>query len=529
MALDMNVKVPMPEHGVVKRRMGDKIYVYYATAVYRNEKGQPTNDRVSIGRYDEETNMLIPNRSYYEVYLNGQKPLNGAIYDYGTYYAFFSIIKKFGIEKELKRYFPEQYKEILAVAQYMLSEGNVMYYIDDYTETHKTMLGGTIGNKRCSRLFSEMREEDILLFLRAWMSKMRTEEYIAYDVTSISSHANRISEAEWGYSRDKEKLPQVNLGMYYGEESRIPLYYRVYPGSISDKAHLKYMVEDNKYINGEKIRYVMDRGFYSADNLRYLTERGHRFVIALPGNLKYCRELIAKCREKIVNSSERMLGRGLPYGMKTETNELGFRMNVHIYYDPEKALRDSENLYELLERQENELNGMEEPLDRKLRYDKYFYINRSKDGKLGFVRNHKAIDEELSRCGFFLIAETDFKKSTADILQIYRNRDVVEKSFDELKNELDFKRLRIHNTETLRGKVFCAFIALIVKSYMLERLRDIGMTQKKVIMELDKLKILDLHSNAKPRLINPPTPSVRNILAALDLSSDFVCGNFGGF
>ena len=53
MALNSSVKVALPEHGVVKRRMGDKIYIYYATAVYRNQKGQPTCDRVSIGRYEE--------------------------------------------------------------------------------------------------------------------------------------------------------------------------------------------------------------------------------------------------------------------------------------------------------------------------------------------------------------------------------------------------------------------------------------------------------------------------------------------
>ena len=73
MALNSSVKVAIPEHGVVKKRMGDKIYLYYATAVYRNEKGQPTCDRVSIGRYDEESGMLIPNRNYYEVYL--KKPM----------------------------------------------------------------------------------------------------------------------------------------------------------------------------------------------------------------------------------------------------------------------------------------------------------------------------------------------------------------------------------------------------------------------------------------------------------------------
>lgn len=36
-----------------------------------------------------------------------------------------------------ERYFPENSREMLTAAQYMLSEGNVMYYIDDYTETHK--------------------------------------------------------------------------------------------------------------------------------------------------------------------------------------------------------------------------------------------------------------------------------------------------------------------------------------------------------------------------------------------------------
>ncbi len=214
MALNGEVKVPVPEHGAVKRRMGDKIYLYYATAVYRNEKGQPTCDRVSIGRYDEETGMLIPNRNYYEIYLKQPQPIQGAIRDHGVYYAFSEIIKKYGIEKDLKKYFPEQYKQILTVAQYMISEGNVMYYIDEYTETHRTALNGVLSDAECSRLFAGMREEDMLLFLRDWMKRMKQNEYIAYDVTSISTYGKNIPDAEWGYNRDKEKLPQINLGMY---------------------------------------------------------------------------------------------------------------------------------------------------------------------------------------------------------------------------------------------------------------------------------------------------------------------------
>ncbi|MFR0734095.1 MAG: hypothetical protein ACLSHU_07780 [Oscillospiraceae bacterium] len=127
--------------------------------------------------------------------------------------------------------------------------------------------------------------------------------------------------------------------------------------------------------------------------------------------MKYCQEVIEKYGPELINHSEFRLGPGQPYGKSYESTALGFRMKIHLYYDPAKALRESASLYELLESQENDLKGMEEPPDKKLHYDKYFYINRSKDGKLGFVRNYEAIDKELRTCGFFLIAETDFKKN----------------------------------------------------------------------------------------------------------------------
>lgn len=521
MSLNKNIQVPLPEHGIAYKKISGKTYVYYVTAAYRNEKGKPTCDRSAIGRLDEETGKLIPNRNYYEIYLKTAAPVSTGIFDCGVYHAFAETAKKLGVAKLLETYFPENHKEILTLAQYMLSEGNVMYYLDEYTESHRTALNESMDSAKSSKVFSSLRQEDILLFLREWMQRKKAKEYIAYDVTSISSYGKHIEELEWGYNRDKEKLPQINLGMYYGEESGLPLYYRVYPGSISDKAHLQYMVADNEFINGKKTRFVMDRGFYSADNLSFLTGNGYRFVIALPGHLGYCRDLIQKHRAELINHSECMLGLGLPYGKSYEVTELGFRMKVHLYYDPDKALHESEALYELLERQENDLRNMEEPPDRKLRYDKYFYINRTKDGKLGYIRNHTAINEQLERCGFFLIAETDFTKNTTEILDIYRKRDVVEKSFDNLKNELDMKRLHCHNSETVNGKLFVAFVSLIVRSYMSNTLskylQTTGYTFRKVCMELDKIKCLDTHTKAKPRLLNPVTKTGREILSILDV------------
>lgn len=523
MSLDKSIQVDLPEHGIACKKVSGKTYVYYVTATYRNEKGQPTCDRSSIGRLDEETGKLIPNRNYYEIYLKKPETPKNGVFEYGVYDVFSRICSRLGIKKLLKRYFPENYTEMLTAAQYMLSEGNVMYYISDYTETHTTELNGIMSDEKCSKMFSSLRREDMLLFFREWMKNRKKDEYVAYDVTSVSSYSKNISELEWGYNRDKERLPQINMGMYYGEESKLPLYYRTYPGSISDKAHLKYMIEDNEFINGKKMRFVIDRGFYSADNLKYLTEKGYRFVIALPGSLKYCTELIKKHGEEIKNRSEYRLGQGLPYGKKYEINALGFRMNVHMFYDNEKALKEINSLYALIDSQENDLRSMEEPPDRKLHYDKYFLINRSADGKLSFIRNNKAIDEQLSLCGYFLIAETDFTKSSEEILGIYRRRDVIEKSFDNLKNELDMKRLRTQSSETMQGKLFVSFISLIVRSYMLNCLTDHmlknSFTLKKILLELDKIKCFDAHAAQPGRVINPLTKNQRLLYQLLSFDS----------
>lgn len=47
----------------------------------------------------------------------------------------------------------------MTVAQYMLSEGNVLYYIDAYTETHRTAVDGVLSDAKCSRMFSALRPE----------------------------------------------------------------------------------------------------------------------------------------------------------------------------------------------------------------------------------------------------------------------------------------------------------------------------------------------------------------------------------
>ena len=55
--------------------------------------------------------------------------------------------------------------------------------------------------------------------------------------------------------------------------------------------------------------------------------------------------------------------------------------------------------------------------------------------------------------GWFVIATNDIKDA-AKALEIYRQKDTVEKHFDDLKNDLDMKRLRIHTSAAMKGRLF---------------------------------------------------------------------------
>jgi len=523
MALDKTIKVPLPERGIIKYKSKDTVYVYYITRVYRNENGKPTNDRVSIGKIDKETGMLIPNRNYYEIYAQSEqvKQLEiDSIKSCGITYVVDGLLEKLGLLDIMKKKFPKYADKIIALSSYILCEGNVMSYYEDWCDEVYPHGNVKLSSSDISRIFQAIDHKSRMDFFKTWIYAKNPSEYIAYDVTSISSYSKGIDALEWGYNRDKEKLPQLNFAMYYGQESMLPLYYCVYPGSVPDKAHLTYMLRDNELIGFKKMKYVMDRGFFSADNLRFMTESGACFIISVANSTLFAKELIDEHRGEIVSRSECRLGKDLPYAKAVIREDLGFRIKAHIYYNPAKAAAEEEMLFEEIERCEHALSEMTEPPSRKLRYDRYFKINRKKDGGLAFIRDAEKINTIISRLGFFIIAETDFEASSYDILMTYRRRDVVEKSFDDLKNELDMKRIHCHSDKTAEGKMFVAFFALILRSCMQNKLRDYlsetGLSFSSALKELRKLKYI--HTRDGEKLLSPITKKQREILTTCGLS-----------
>ena len=200
----------------------------------------------------------------------------------------------------------------------------------------------------------------------------------------------------------------------------------------------------------------------------------------------------------------------------------GETTNLHIYFDENSVDTQKKSLYRTVNAEDEKLSTLEQLTKKEAKkHSRYFDIKLEENGKFKHAKNYKKIDELAQNCGFFCLMTNTATSSDAS-LGIYRRKDVIEKGFDELKNHIDMKRMRTHNSDTTEGKMFCAFISLIAVSKLSSMLSDFmkkrGMSKDGLISEMEKIKIITLNDGM--RLMNPVTKTQRTILEACGLSTD---------
>ncbi|MFA6821940.1 MAG: transposase, partial [Sphaerochaetaceae bacterium] len=93
--------------------------------------------------------------------------------------------------------------------------------------------------------------------------------------------------------------------------------------------------------------------------------------------------------------------------------------------------------------------------------------------------------------GFFALISNQ-KMDAIEALQLYRNKDVVEKAFNDLKDRLGMRRTLVSSQKSLEGKLFVQFIALIYVSYIKKKMQDGNLFSSYSIQSLlDTLDVID--------------------------------------
>ncbi len=129
--------------------------------------------------------------------------------------------------------------------------------------------------------------------------------------------------------------------------------------------------------------------------------------------------------------------------------------------------------------------------------------------------------EEAKRYyGYFALLSNDIKDAM-DALETYRNKDLVEKAFNNLKERLNLRRVAVSSEKSLDGKFFVQFIALIFLSYMTRKMRENKLFRKYTLHELlDELDFIECFETPGRRLqIGEVTKKQKGLYSQLGVPS----------
>jgi|SaaInlV_200m_DNA_2_1039689.scaffolds.fasta_scaffold19235_1 transposase len=505
---------------VVEQKIKGRIYLYNVESYWDKGKKQARQKRTYIGPKNGKNKTSLRAKKTDLISKN-----------YGNIFLLNCLSDKLTIKQILKSVFPDNYLEILALAYYDIIDASPMYLFhywlnEQYLSNVKKLRSSKISDL-CEYLGRS--EKQRMNVIDKWAEYLKPIKGIFYDITSISSFSTNIDFIEWGYNRDKEKLPQLNMGVTFCQNNLLPIHYNLYPGSIVDVTTLKNCVKTLDIFHLHEILFVLDRGFFSKANILEMNNRKNKvtFLQPLPFSLKKVKELANKYKRKISNTSNAFkFNNEILHYMPASIDFDGVKFNVHIYFN-EKAEIDQKHhfLSSLLEIEKKiknkKFNSMVEYLafrDTNIpnKYMVYFKWNKT---SFYIERNVRVINSHISKMGIFLILTNCEKINKEEVLKNYRQRDNVEKIFDILKNEIDGNRLRAHSQYNVNGRLFIKFISMILYAEISKTMKNTNLfnqySVKELFAELKKLKMVKINDDVS--FLSEISKKQKNIFKAFEV------------
>lgn len=422
----------------------------------------------------------------------------------------------------------------------IICESNVAQYYPDYAYNHPVLTPEQkiYSDSTISRFFSEITEDDRVDFLNSWNENRNHKEqiYLSYDSTNKNCKSGDIEKAEYGHPKEDVGAPIVNYSLAYDIQNQEPLLYESYPGSIVDVSQLQYLIEKVQGYGYKNIGFVLDRGYFSKDNLNYMDQCNYDFVIMVKGKAFFVNGLIMNYTGEFETNRSCAIRAFRTYGMticeKLYSDDTKDRY-FHIYH---KVSRESAEHAQL----ENDLQRMEEMMDKSKgsdiafgkKYEHYYELTyHEKDGKrrlYDYKERADVIERELKLCGYFTIV-TSKKMTASDALLLYKSRDSSEKLFCSDKSFLGNRSFRVSGNESLESKIFVKFIALIIRSKIYTQLRKRMaemskkpnyMTVPSALREIEKIELIR-QPGGNYKLNHAITATQKTILGAFGLDEDF--------
>ncbi len=505
---DYKVKIPS---GSRIQKKDNYYYVYKPTEyIYKKDKKQSIEARVCIGRkIDDE--YMIPNTAYTKYYDDVKKELNDPpefsdTLKLANILLIKKILKNTSLDKVLDVH-GDKKDMIINLVSYLLIEGNSSLQHYPYFAFNHNIIGDIHSDSYISDFLKSFTDKEKEIFLSAWNNLYTKEDmlYINYDSTNMNISSKGIELAEYGHAKKDEGLPQVNISYASSLKDSTPLFYDIYPGSIIDNTEIKDSVNKLTTYGYKNIGFILDRGYYSKTNIDYLRDKEYSFILMIKDNSTFLKAFKTEMKNSMKTDYSSFIENHQVYGItikgKLYKNDKKI-VYVHLYYDEQSASTERANLLTNIKKIEEEINNrlIDEDIKKRHKskcdkYHKLFNLHYIDEYLISFSPKKKEIQKLIDNCGYFCLVTSE-ELTASNALDIYRDRDSIEKLFMIIKSEMDFNCFKVQSDVSLRAKFHIAFIASIVRNEIYKVSKELKETTKdkksytvpSIIRELEKIE-----------------------------------------
>ena len=492
------VDYPHDNHKVTKKMAENgKYYVRLETdRKYNPEKKYNVPVRVTIGVLDENDNTKMHPNENFKIYFpdvkiekEDEECNRSQCLRVGAY----SLIKNMFNETKLNDIINPLFKDkgglIKDLVSYeIIDESNVMQHFEDYEYNHPLFNENMhiYSDSSVSDLLSKnITPDDINTFISAWtkINKSKGKVYISYDSTNSNCQAMDIDLCEMGHAKLNPTKPIVNLSIAFDEDNKIPLFYELYSGSIPDISCIETMINKAKGFGFNDACFILDRGYFSKNNVRNIVKQGYDFLIAARNREGFIDDLISECDLSFKSNRKNRVNNQNIYGTSYKKKLFGLNdeVYVHVFFNAGKYPSILQNVENDIAIHAERLNKLEFEIINPDFKDPYHELIIDKDNKLiAFRENEKVIEDIEKYLGYFVLITSE-KMTYAEAFNKYSGRDQSEKLFKSGKSFLGGDAYRVHTKQSLESKTLITFIALIIRNAIYNKL----MSEKYLINEPD--------------------------------------------
>ena len=303
----------------------------------------------------------------------------------------------------------------------------------------------------------------------------------------------------YGHSKDhRPDLPQIIIGLAVTREG-IPVRVWVWPGNTNDMSVLQEVKDDLRGWRLGRVVTVVDRGFSSDENLRYLTRAGGHWIAGermRDGSPDAQAALSRQGRYQTVRDNLRV--------KEVRVGEGDAAKRFIVCHNPAEADRDKQTRDQAIERLQAELERIKTARSKAknakadaahhraecaLRDHATLgrYLRQTKTGRLMVDRAKITAEQRLD--GKYLLSTSDPDLSAEDVALGYKNLLEAERGFRDLKTTIELRPVFHRLEHRIRAHVLLSWLALLLIRIAE---RQTAQTWRTIARELQRLHLVTL-------------------------------------